>query len=499
MSQSKLVHQATISRPEMHPRFFTPEHFRGADGYSLLPFRFMQLESGKYFASNFVGEFHILERETLISLIRHELQKYSELYNELKSKHFLMDQDSSSALDLLAAKYRTRFVNLPELTGLHIFVLTLRCNQSCRYCQVTRCTPDQMEFDMAVSTALKAVDFMFQGPSKCLKVEFQGGEPTLNIPAMKAVVIECQRRASAENRTVEFVACTNLTNIDNDTWKFFRDNNFFISTSLDGPADLHDSNRGGGVPGLHEVVVKNIDKARAMLGVDRVSALMTTSRATLEKSHDVIDEYLRRGFSSIFLRSLNPYGFAARNEQCISYSVVEWLEFFRTSLDYILEINKAGTVFREQFSALILKRLLTPFGHGYVDLQSPTGAGLGVMVYDYDGGVYASDESRMLAAMGDETFRLGELGKDTFAGVVTSDRFFEMAFDTMLEGIPMCADCGFQPYCGSDPIRHYRSQGDVIGYKPTSEFCQKQRGMIEIILEKYLENVTNRDIFHAWI
>ena len=44
---------------------------------------------------------------------------------------------------------------------------------------------------------------------------------------------------------------------------------------------------------------------------------------------------------------------------------------------------------------------------GYVDLRSPAGIGLGALVYNYDGKVFASDEGRMLAEMGDRTFELG--------------------------------------------------------------------------------------------
>ncbi len=52
--------------------------------------------------------------------------------------------------------------------------------------------------------------------------------------------------------------------------------------------------------------------------------------------------------------------------------------------------------------------MLTNDDPGYVDLTSPAGIGIGAIVYNYDGDVYASDEGRMLAEMGDTTFRLGE-------------------------------------------------------------------------------------------
>jgi hypothetical protein len=45
---------------------------------------------------------------------------------------------------------------------------------------------------------------------------------------------------------------------------------------------------------------------------------------------------------------------------------------------------------------------------GYVDLRRPAGIGLGALVYNYDGKVFASDEGRMLAEMGDRTFELDD-------------------------------------------------------------------------------------------
>ena len=46
------------------------------------------------------------------------------------------------------------------------------------------------------------------------------------------------------------------------------------------------------------------------------------------------------------------------------------------------------------------------------------------------------------------------------------------------ECVPMCTDCGFLPYCGSDPVYHHATQGDVVGFKPTSGFCRKNMGVI---------------------
>ena len=65
--------------------------------------------------------------------------------------------------------------------------------------------------------------------------------------------------------------------------------------------------------------------------------------------------------------------------------------------------------------------MLTNEDPGYVDLASPARVGIGAIVYNYDGDVYASDEGRMLAEMGDTTFRLGNVLTDSYPEIFLSE------------------------------------------------------------------------------
>jgi hypothetical protein len=122
----------------------------------------------------------------------------------------------------------------------------------------------------------------------------------------------------------------------------------------------------------------------------------------------------------IFLRPLSPYGFAVKTKQFHRYDATGWLDFYRRGLRYILDVNKAGRHFPEFYSALILRRMLTDRPIGYVDLRSPAVIGLGALVYNYDGRVFASDEGRMLSEMGDNTFELGHVDGDSYRSLILS-------------------------------------------------------------------------------
>ena len=158
------------------------------------------------------------------------------------------------------------------------------------------------------------------------------------------------------------------------------------------------------------------------------------------------------------------------------------LRFYRQALNHLIEINLAGHAIEESYATLLLTRILTPFPTSYVDLQSPAAAGRNVLVYNYDGGVYVSDEGRMLAEMGDDRFRMGSV-HDSLATLRESDamRIINDAGDA--ERLPVCSDCAFVPYCGADPVFHVATQGDPIGHRPTSEFCQRHTGLFHILFE----------------
>lgn len=472
---------------------------RAGTSYSLLPFRFLKLDSSRYLATNFVGELVVLNSSDLMALVRHKLPMHEGVYNELKSKHFLFDSDSSVAVELLAAKYRTKQSLLPNLTSLFMFVVSLRCEHSCPYCQVSRQSQDRREFDMKVSDADRALEFVFDSPAPAVKIEFQGGEPLLNFGLIKHVVIEAKQRNLASAKDLQFVIATNLALITSEVLEFCAEHAIQISTSLDGPRELHNENRPRPGGDSYERTIEGIRQVRQTLGNDAVSALMTTTRDSLEYPEAIVDEYVAQGFTSIFLRWLSPFGFAVKTGAVKSYTTEEWIDFYKRGLSHILRLNRNGVAIREEYATLLLRKMLTPFPTGYVDLQSPAGIGIAALAFNYDGTIYASDEARMLAEMGDDEFCLGHLSTETFESVMTSEKLVSYLAATMTESMPMCSDCGIQPYCGSDPVYHYATQGDAVGFKPASGFCLRQMEITKHLVRLLTDDPEAGGVLRSWI
>ncbi len=275
---------------------------------------------------------------------------------------------------------------------------------------------------------------------------------------------------------------------------------FRCSTSLDGPAPVHDRNRPLAGGSSHATVTHNIARAQEALGKHAVSCLMTTSRESLKYPREIIDEYLRLGMGSIFLRDLNPYGYAVKARNALGYPTEDFLRFYQEALAYIIEVNRNGRTFSEAFASLILTKVLTPWPIGFVDLQSPSGAGIGVVVYNYDGEVYPSDESRMLAEMGRPEFRMGNVLEDDFASIFFGETMQTIAAAACNESLAGCSECALQPYCGADPVRHYSVQGDAFGHRPTSGYCRKNMGVIRHLLALLRDADPDLErILWAWI
>lgn len=470
-------------------------------GYINLPFQFGRFQGDEYLLVNESGEYHFIGRPDLEQLVQGVLPATNRHFDDLRSKQFIVTGDLPGTIDMVATRYRTRKNFIKNFTALHMMVLTVRCNQDCQYCQVSAESDEAYQYDMSPEVAEKIVEMAFMSPSPVIKVEFQGGEPTLNWPALTRAVLVAEKLNESRKKSLEFVVCTNLTGITLEKIEFLRDHKVCISTSLDGPQSLHDKNRilrkGGGT---YETFLANLQDARKICGIENVSALMTTTADTIDHLRHVIDEYVQLGFTGIFLRSLNPYGLAAQNAPELGYSMEYFAKRYEEALDYIVGLNLRGIHFQEFFATILLTRILTPFSTGFVDLQSPAGAGISGVIYDYNGDVYPADEARMLSRMGDKRFLMGNVFTDRYTDIFGGPLMREIVAKSIVEVMPGCASCVYHTYCGADPIRSYLETGDILGRRPGSSFCEKNQAIFEILFRKLKENNDDvMDVFWSWI
>ncbi|HPW96752.1 MAG TPA: His-Xaa-Ser system radical SAM maturase HxsB [Paludibacteraceae bacterium] len=472
------------------------------ENYQILPFRFKRFNENEYFLSNDVGEFEFLENKDFKNFVSEKLDTDCDVFQNLKSKQFLTDaKNLESVTNMLATKFRTKKSILNDFTSLHMVVPTLRCNSDCIYCQVSKKDLTDKGFDMSKQTAKKIVKTIFESPSPVIKIEFQGGEPLTDFEMVQYIMEEAEWQNLFKKKHLEFVICTNLSLITPEMLKYLKKHKCYISTSLDGAKDLHNTNRPlQDTKQTHELFEEKLKLTRGYLGEDSVSALMTTTCYSLGHFKEIVDEYVRLGFNSVFFRSLNPYGFAKRDKHKIAYAISDFIENYKEGLMYIIDLNLKGTYFVEGYAELLLKRILTPFATGFVDLQSPAGVGIAGAIYDYNGNVYVSDEARMMASVNNQYFKMGNVNENTYQEMFNGDFLRNIIANSCTECLSTCAECAYQPFCGADPVRNFSEQGDIVGHRPTSEMCRKTKEIITFLLELIKKNDSKiNQVFWSWI
>jgi uncharacterized protein len=377
----------------------------------LVPIRFRDV-AGDVLLTNPWGDYVFVTQAELADLARGKLDPGSDLHTRLAAKNFLrskVDVEKVAA----ALRHRKRFLDYGP--NLHLFIVTLRCNETCVYCHASRADMDAVHTDMTPEIAEKCVDLALQSTSPSITIEFQGGEPLVAFDTMKHVVNYALQRNRAYGKDLGFTMVSNLSLMDDEKLKFLVEHKVQICTSIDGAEALHNKQRvliGGSA--YRETVrwIERINKAYIDIGLDptlyHVEALLTTTREALKRPREIIDTYLSLGCRAIFLRPVDPFGFAEKTRAKIEYDRAEYRDFYRTAVEHILDLNRRGEQVLERYAAIFLTKILQGDDPNFLDIRSPSGSAIGALAYNYDGKIFTSDEGRMMHETGDDSFLIGD-------------------------------------------------------------------------------------------
>jgi His-Xaa-Ser system radical SAM maturase HxsB len=467
-----------------------------ASGLQPAFFRFERLPGG-VLVTNDGGRWALLKEKEFAAFAGGRVREGSALYRRLLPLNFFRER-----LDLPAEEAGIKGLASGLFSGpsLHILVLTLRCNLACVYCRASCGTGAGADMDWP--TARRSVDLVFSSPAAGITIEFQGGEALLNWPVLERAVDYALSKNKRAGKDLAITVVTNLVLMDRAKLDFLVGRGVSVCTSLDGPADLHDANRrrlGGGSHALAEKWLKEIKRRARGGGKDSLpSALMTTTRLSLGREKEIVDEYRRLGLGGVFLRPLSPIGYAGSVWEEIGYPPSAFAAFYDKALSYIMRINLAGERFVERNAALLARKILSREDPNYLDLRSPCGAAAGQLAYNWDGQVYTCDEGRMVGARGDLLFRTGSCRDSSAADQAASPASRLCAMASCLESQHHCFRCAYKPYCGVCPVHNYETQGSPWGNIAAGSWCAVQKGIFAAVFRR-LSSPRERRVIESWI
>src|SRR5215472_149950 len=280
-----------------------------------MPFKHRDV-AGRVLITNTEGSFLLLTPDEFQQFAEGSVPKGSPLYTRLAERNFVR---AEARLDKVAERIRARKTFLHHGPNLHIVVVTLRCNETCVYCHASRADMNAVHTDMTPEVADQTVEQIFKTTNPNATIEFQGGEPLVAFPLVQRIIERAREVNKTAGKRLEFTMVSNLSLMDEARLEYLVGNKVQICTSIDGPEHLHDKQRklpGLSAHGQASRWIRRINDAYRALGLDptlyHVEALLTTTRETLPLWKEVVDTYVDLGCRELFLRPVDPFGFADR-------------------------------------------------------------------------------------------------------------------------------------------------------------------------------------------
>ncbi|RLE42623.1 His-Xaa-Ser system radical SAM maturase HxsB [Candidatus Woesearchaeota archaeon] len=447
--------------------------------YEMLSHRVEKL-NGFYLVTNDFGGFVLLDSKEFDRFRQGLLDE--KLYNSLEEGGLLVTNYNKQDI---VNMYRYHKKHLFQGPSLHIVIPTKRCSQNCVYCHSPTVPADRAGFDMTIKTAKQVVDFIFQSPSGFITIEFQGGEPLLNFDVVKYIVTYAKEVNKKRGKILKFTIVTNLVHMDSEKLDFMVANEVWPCTSLDGPEVLHNKNRGNGYSALKRWIP--ILQKRLKY---RLSGIAVVTKHSLKYPKEIVDEYLKFGFTRLWVQPFHPLGRGKKNYKELRFSVEEYIKFWKALLDYIVKEKKK--IHEVETTFLVRKSI---FGENplFLDLQSPCGAVINQLTYDYNGDIYTCDEGRMVE---EDLFKIGHVTQ-AYEDVVNSGGVCSIIKLSLNDTLASCNRCAFKPFCGVCPVLTYGEFGTPIP-RANTFWCKLRKAQFRFIFEAYFNDRNYRRIFQKW-
>lgn len=396
------------------------------------------------------------------------------LLERLEQKGLVLTANNAARVE---AAWREWCGNYFSGTSLHILGVTRRCNLKCAYCHVSvvREDAEPERFDMPRQVGFDIVDFIFQSPSPEIHIEFQGGEPTLNMPLLRSVYDYAILKNQVYRRKLTFSIVSNLVDLSDDAIAFLRDAQISVSTSVEFSEQgvetaLRVDEQGADRRGSVESNRRKLDQVG--VGTHMLVVVASNNVGHLRR---LIDHLVERGQTDIFLSPIQYAGFAKGNWNCVGVDAETFFAHWRDAMEYIFTLWDQGVLVMERQFSLAIQKLFGKTDVRYMDFRNPSGLVLGNLAYDHKGDIYASDEAR-----GHASFRLGNVSTTTYQEAVTSNRAQQLVSYSLREH-ETCRLCAYKPWCGVNPLLSKLETGNPDP-QPLEDFmCKRTLNVFDFV------------------
>ena len=155
---------------------------------TITPFRFRPVLD-RLLLTNEVGDYGFFESDVVERFFAESLS--NEEHRKLRDMSVLIEQGDEWRLTSMMRRIRNTHNRRHSRLSYLIVIPTLRCDLSCSYCQVSRAPLNAAGYDWTDERLAQFERFVSTSDSDHLKLEFQGGEPTLRPDLLNDIIKIC--------------------------------------------------------------------------------------------------------------------------------------------------------------------------------------------------------------------------------------------------------------------------------------------------------------------
>lgn len=333
----------------------------------------------------------------------------------------------------------------PSMYTLHI---TNRCNLYCDYCFANSDLKNNI--DMSESTLELIIARIAETKSTQLCIDFHGGEPLVRFDLIEYCLSLCDELLKDKNIT--FTIQTNGTLINEKMCRVFKERNFVIGISLDGPKHIHDRNRKYATgKGSFKLVMNRIELLRKHQIPFSIISVVSKPEEMLETYNFFLEQKIKR----VKFLPVMPQGRA--NKQLIDLK--KYAEYEGMLLDF--ELNSSNPILL--LSTYFMLRKIFYVDNSYMCMRKPCGAGINIISFDENGTILPCDSMSGINAI--KNFSFGNV-KDQNLNFHKLERWKSFINDST-NLIEPCSKCQYRNICcggcKSDTLNFY---GDFCNPSP---------------------------------
>lgn len=349
----------------------------------------------------------------------------------------------------------------PHYYNLH---MTEACNLACTYCRVYSPRKAPMMTPETCETIVQRT--IEEIPSPTALIGFHGGEPMLNLKAIRAGAEEAWRAAARTGTRVQLLMQTNGTALSPKTVALLKSLNIEVGVSLDGPRAIHDSRR------VFHSGEGSFDKVERGLQAAADGSLQTGFLAVVhepEQYLEVLDHLVReRGARSM---RINYTSYEGRAKDELEFPVERAERFAREWLrmvDYCEAFHAETGEWLDIADINLFIFHLISKQRPHMCYRSPCGIGNSILGFSHEGRIYLCDE-----VVGNPLFEIGSI-HDTIPLKDLLDNSpvkRDMMARRDVENLSKCSSCTWKRFHGGGcTSKTYASFGTIDHDDPMCRF-----------------------------